>query len=138
MGQVASRQAEHRRFSASVVTFSLRTRLALSAPLVIVVGFLVVNMVLDACSDDPRSAAMTLFLLGPCSYLTWQFVRPLWHYDVEWSRSRQAGRAEADQLRAEIAAGPRSHLNLLTPDASTVRDQRNEPTSDRGDGRALA
>lgn len=135
---VASRQAEHRRFSASVLTFSLRTRLVLSAPLVLVVGLLVVNFVRDACSDDPRPAAMMLFVLGPWSFLTWQFVRPLWRHDVEWSRSRQAGAAEADRVREEIAAGPRPHLNMLTPDASSVRDQREMPTSDRGDERALA
>lgn len=87
------------RFAAGVTTFSLRTRVLVTLPLVLLDAFMGVQIVLWAFDSEPRMAAFWLFFLAFAGYATWLIVPAMWRPSAEWRDEQWA----IEQQRRRIA-----------------------------------
>lgn len=117
-----------RRFAASVLTYSVATRVALTVIVAVVELELVLNLVWDVRAEgiERMFAAMVLFLLALWTFIGWRFLHHVWLPNVEW----EADRRRADGLTERIASqlvDPRPHPNfapvqpVVAEDGATVK-----------------
>ena len=108
MGMPSSgrRPAPSRRFGSSFTSISLPLRLLLTFPVVIPFPVLVHSLVAWAREDDPRPAALVLFLLGVYAFYAIPFLRSVWQANPEWSRDRSQAAAVERRLRESLAKNP--------------------------------
>ena len=109
-----------RRFGIGVTSLPLRLRIALTAPVVFVNVVLLQSLYFDASADDPRPAALVLFLLGAVNGVAIPVLRELWRRNAEWAREQ--ARQAADELdvadRARTKKGLAHLADLTAPPVS--------------------
>jgi uncharacterized membrane protein YqjE len=72
------------RFASGVSTFSLRARLLVTVPLVLLDAFLLSQLVLWSVDPESRWAMLWLFFLMLSGSVSWLLLRPLWRPSAEW------------------------------------------------------
>ena len=111
---------KHGHFTASIMTFSLRGRLAVTVPVVLIGLFLFLNLVSDALADDPRPAALVFLLFGIWAFVAWRVLHHLWRPDIDWAAERRDSNLDSEHIRANVEDLPQTHLSFVTfhPDVS--------------------
>jgi hypothetical protein len=88
---------QHRRFTASSVTWSLPVRILLTLPLLVPV-FLIINGIRAMASLTPNISAILGAAIGAYAcFLVPSYLRSVWAANPRWlHQSRQAARLESD------------------------------------------
>ena len=85
------------------MSLPLGLRLGLTVPVVVLEALLIRSLIRTASADDPRGAALVLFLIGSIAAICVPVLREVWRSTVEWkqARAREGGerRTLDDQLR---------------------------------------
>jgi hypothetical protein len=97
-----------RRFDRGVTTFGRRTRLLITAPLVLVDLFFVVQIVLWSFDDDPRVAALYVVFLSFSALATVIVGRGAWRSSAEWTQQQHRIEVERQRIQRIVAGPPRS------------------------------
>ena len=100
------RLAPSSRFGSSFTSISLRLRLLLTVPVVIPFPVLVHSLVAWAREDDPRIAALVLFILGVYLVYAVPFLRAVWRSNPVWLGDQAKASAVERRLRSGLANTP--------------------------------
>jgi hypothetical protein len=103
----------HSRFSASIMTYSLASRLAVTAVTGLLGLFLLLNLVSDISADDSRPAALVLLMFGIWAFVAWRFLRHLWRPDIDWAAERRDSRLRSELVKATVEDVPTTHLSFV-------------------------
>jgi hypothetical protein len=111
----------HCRFAASAMTFSLPTRLVVTGIVGLLGLFLFLNLLVDATEEDPRPAALVLFLFLIWAYVASRFLHHMWRSNIDWAARRRSSFLEAETICADLEAKPRAHPSFAQQGDVTER-----------------